>query len=260
MKSLFILILSAVMTYGQAIEFNGTDQRGATAGNWSEISGSTNFSCSFWVKFDAAPIVNGKRLIGQYAGSGLGMWIVDSITDGKIRLVVYMPNGNNFNSWTLIDPILTNAIWTHLVCTFDGTLPVDNKGKWYKDGISVDVIKANNQNVSAVNTNDPQVLNLGDLPAIAGGEFDGSLDDIRIYNITLSPVEVAKIALSKNRNDGVIRDLVGSWGGVNDREPGEALAAGQPLIDRSGKGNNIITENQPLAAETVVGSGTPRGY
>lgn len=90
----------------------------------------------------------------------------------------------NHNITTSTDYV--QNVWQHLALTWNGSLV-----SFYKDGV---LIGSTTQSSDAVPNN--EVLEIGQRRATTGGniEFQGQIDDVRIYDRTISPGEVAALA------------------------------------------------------------------
>ena len=141
---------------------------------------TTAGTLSAWAKLDSAGDTASGRVIklGVSQGTFKGFHITQSSTnswqitvgDGTSRQDV--TTGNTFD------------VWEHIVGTFDGT-----NVKIYVNGVlkseksfasETSIVYVNTSNlIGRFNNND--------------GEFEGDIDDVRIYNVALGPEEVAKL-------------------------------------------------------------------
>ena len=91
---------------------------------------------------------------------------------------------------------MTTGEWQHVVLTFDGT-NLQTGAKIYRNGVESSTYNtyANDQDGGASLDNDASSdLWIGDGSALSTEEFDGLLDDVRIYTRALSANEVANLA------------------------------------------------------------------
>lgn len=137
--------------------------------------------------------------------------------------------------------------WTHIVFTYDGS---DIKG--YVNGVSDGSTSASG------NINDSSYdLRISGEDGTNSYNFDGLLDDVRIYNTALSASEVtnlyntgahtAQTILNVPQNNQLTNGLVGFWS-FNGKD-----LEGTTAYDRSGNGNDGTLTNDPKAAIGKVG-------
>ncbi|MBU0590880.1 right-handed parallel beta-helix repeat-containing protein [Candidatus Micrarchaeota archaeon] len=155
-------------------------------------SGNDTFSISIWVKQDN--ITSKAGLVGHMRGGYKG-WMLYQNNDGSLRFYVYnyavdfvdSPGGD-----------LTLGVWTHVVGTSNSThtcIYTDGVKNCAEKGIGSMVYTTNNHLwVGAYAETD--VTNTPD------SYFNGSVDDVRLYNRTLSQEEIT--ALYQNRTDIIV--------------------------------------------------------
>jgi uncharacterized protein (TIGR02145 family) len=89
--------------------------------------------------------------------------------------------------------IVTNNIWEHIICTFDG-----NYVRMYRNGNMTDSILAVGGGISNSNNTNGRYYTIGQCidwgtPSIVQA-FNGKIDDIRIYNRALTQAEITYLA------------------------------------------------------------------
>jgi hypothetical protein len=147
-----------VFANGNTVDFGRGSGCPATSCGWDKIFLSRNFSASLWYK----PTTEGKKLLNKNN--------CFTLSDG----IFTQGNGSQtlFNKGTL------NS-WNHLLITSS-----DGLGS-AQDGIYIYL------NGSRVYSIPSPVFNAADTTTlIAGGDFAGHMDDLRIYDTTLSPYQV----------------------------------------------------------------------
>jgi hypothetical protein len=159
---------------GQAIHLDGIDDYVAVGG--VGISGAAPRTISGWVKADTTTITDWTNLFG-----------FTSVPDGVAGLSFDMNKMGGSNTYCIhaygwernIMPI--DLEWHHLAATYDGTTVA-----WYGDGLHV------TSEAWVLNTQDN--VQMGKRAHAAGGNFPGSIDEVRIYNKALSAEEIAWLA------------------------------------------------------------------
>ena len=157
--------------YGGGLSFNGSNAYVGlgTLGTFYQSA----FTLEAWVQKQTAT-KNDVGILGTWAGSGPMLWVDHiatryQLTLGSNGLSGYLDSGHN--------PIAGQ--WQHLAATYDGTT-----ARYYIDGIEV---ASRTVSGSVGNSN---IWRIGAYGTSPGGFFDGTIDDVRIYNRALSAGEV----------------------------------------------------------------------
>ncbi len=167
-----------------AFNFDGTnDKISSTATGWA----NNNISFSAWIKMNANPTA-WSQIVGDYGNQG-ALYVS---TAGNVRFQLTLASGTgNVNAGDVAIPLNT---WVHFVGTWEN----ESTLKIYKDGVFV------SQSASAYSN---PILGFGGFSlsyyASGGATFNGTIDEVRIYNRSLSASEVKELYLSKG--------LVGYW-------------------------------------------------
>jgi hypothetical protein len=175
---------------GNALEFDGGRVRVPDA---QELRPTKQVSVSVWVKYsdeqsNARVVVKGAEDKETF----------ELEVDDEDDLVFYVCDGNDYDpcddayeSYQVgsDDDAIERDEWTHVAGTFDA-----NTLKCYVNGELAG--ENNDPNISAIpflsqDTND---LGIGMRPDDEDNEFEGMIDDVRIYNYGLSQAEVAWLA------------------------------------------------------------------
>jgi hypothetical protein len=230
----------AIGKLGQAMQFDGSDDYVdlASTDGFSTGSGAT-WTLAAWAKTDV--LNSNYHFIVGYGDGTNG-------TSPHIQL-------DNLNHWQtstyandLSGPPAVKGQWTHVVGVGSGTTL-----RLYIDG---------QQYASTVVTNAPVTTrarigtDMGASPAL---NFDGLLDDVRIYNRALSADETKwlykiggtfKVNTSINNNrDSLEKGLVGWW-----TFDGKDMA-GNYAFDKSGSGNRGTLTGGPVRGIGKIGQG-----
>ncbi len=177
-----------------AYSFNGMSSK-IDASN-SSVLNSDYSTVSFWIKINALP--TGPSFILSHGGWPERMKI-DLPGHGKPLFTTHSGGAccSDLDSGTP----LTLGKWTHVVMTHDGTDDII-----YFDGVQVN-------SKSAPGTLDPteQQLGIGYDPSGDNAFFDGSLDEIQIYNYALAPAEVMALHNAQSIFPGIPSNLVAEY-------------------------------------------------
>jgi hypothetical protein len=138
----------------------------------------TNITISGWFKFSAVPFVGQQMAINREGSYRL---ITTDVTSTRIGIRYATANTTWANGTTYGNTTPAAATWYYVTATYDGS-------SWniYLNGAS-DGTKAQTGNLAAAGS-----LMIG---TINGGSyyFNGSIDDLRIYNRALSAAEVSAL-------------------------------------------------------------------
>ena len=169
--------------YGKGVKMNGTSDY-INLSHPTALNATTTFTLSAWV--NASSNIAGAGIIEEaFAGGGdriqygIGFGLDDG-TDNKLQVGFYDGGG-----WALAEDstAFTTGVWTHVEGTWDGTIL-----RLYKNGIQV----ATNTPGRSTAT-DTEDIRIGARHDTAGTVdfFPGTIDEVRIFNVTRTPAEVA---------------------------------------------------------------------
>ncbi|MFC1775312.1 LamG domain-containing protein [Patescibacteria group bacterium] len=181
---------------GQALEFDGVDDTVNIYDSVSlDITGAV--AASFWMKLDSLPgFTDSIYLVGKGYVDGYASEYIYNVTfkgngvgGADSDLFFYIGDGSSFsnietqpNNWQV-------GTWYHVVSVWDGA--TDSGGmRFYIDGT------LNNTGASSVSSIQSSNLDgaIGDDPdGTHHYFFDGTLDDVRIYNRALSEDEIRQL-------------------------------------------------------------------
>lgn len=164
---------------GTAITFDGVDDyiKSSSANN---ITYPTSFSA--WVKTPTAH--NGLIVSYERENSSMGTFglLINSSGTARLSTKVGSSNGVGINSTSNID---TN-LWTHIV----GVMETGNTGRIYVNGvlentgaIDAPITGTSHHYIGAINASGSGLIKF----------FNGSIDDVRIYNRALSDADVTEL-------------------------------------------------------------------
>ena len=201
--------------YGNALQFDGQDNY-VNCGNDESLDLTDAISIEAWVYMES---VGTYPTVVAKSGANWGYIFEFLTTTGKINL--YLDQANP--SWANVaETGIQLKEWTHLAATYDGkTIHYYFNGKLdgTYDNIPGGQIASNADNV-----------HLGGRKVGEPHNFDGIIDEVRIYNRALSEVEVN---LNMN-SDGTAVNLRGkvatTWGDLKVSNPPDIL---QSIIEQA---------------------------
>ncbi|MDB4978767.1 MAG: hypothetical protein JWM56_953, partial [Candidatus Peribacteria bacterium] len=163
-----------------AMQFNGTNDY-TDMGNASVLNiGTSPYSLSLWFK---TPTVQANwRGIAEKGVSNTvnyGIWIASSSFNYRID---YVTGNGGYDDVFSSSSVVANH-WYHVVGTWDGTTK-----KFYVDGV------LNGSSVPTTNGKPTSISAAFTVGQARASFFDGNVDDVRLYNRTLSANEVTNLS------------------------------------------------------------------
>ncbi len=237
---------SVFSNHGRGVDLTPTTDRfgfGASAYSFNGTSSQITISNSAQLNSDATTVsfwINARTLPGQgetYVASFGGWqerWKISLPAHGKL---VWSTNGETGNS-DVDAGDSTNALvpglWTHAVMVHDGA-----KDKIFLNGVLVNERDAIGNLNSTIHP-----FGLGYNPVDGGNYFDGSLDEVQVYNYALSDAEIADLYADQSMSPATPVELVADFSFSGNAE--DATQFGNngivngaiPTTDRFGYGNN----------------------
>ena len=184
---------------GQGLKFDGVDDK-INAGSASSLDdiATTNgsFTASLWVKLTGFGGGGTGMLLSKetnsLGGSGWYFGLISSFS--SLRLVGRFNGGTNLevrtstNSFTAATDM---GKWRHLVVTWDGSSTASNV-HIYKDGVELGY-GAQIDGVGTFSSDAARSFTIGGGDGTTGVLSDGVIDDVRVYNRTLSVSEIRRL-------------------------------------------------------------------
>ncbi|MFH1979064.1 MAG: LamG domain-containing protein, partial [Patescibacteria group bacterium] len=226
---------------GQALEFDGSDDYVDT-NNYINVF-DDDFSISFWMKQTGSsymvPVSKG------YDNGGWGPY-VRFVSDTANSFFYLLTNNPSNSSVYAYGALVNDGGWHHLLGVRQG-----NSAIYYIDGVlqnSSSLVNGGNYN-----SNYNPLIGAGNYNGTILSHFDGSIDDVRVYNRALSTDEISRLYdLGKTThinktittNPDLESGLIGHWtfdGGLNTK-----------IEDRSGNGNHGYLSSTMATSSAVA--------
>ncbi len=209
---------------GSAVDFDGVDDNIATP----SVRGVVNATTSVWIRPDS---VTGTHTVIRH-DNNFGI----DLANDEIRW--YWEGGSAYHDTTAAN--LSTGQWYHIVGTyFSGGS--SNNVQVYVNGVAQTLSNDDE-------TNTPSASSGVVASSWLGSYYDGQLDEVRIYDRTLSPDEVWQL-YRLGTPTGTETSLKGYWS-FNGQDMSGTMA-----YDRSGSGNNGTLTNSPAITEGKLGQG-----
>lgn len=164
---------------GQALRFTGTDQR-VTFGTPSILNLNNNYTLSAWIKPDSLGFTTIIKA-GTNTTNDIGKKYALRINSTNLEF----PTGDNASSDNdQFSAGISTGAWQMITCSLDSS----NIKRCYKNGAFI----ASSTNSVDTSLLTPTQTHIGG-DDNTGGDFIGTIDDVRIYNTTLSAAEVLRL-------------------------------------------------------------------
>ncbi|MCK5475623.1 MAG: LamG domain-containing protein [Candidatus Pacebacteria bacterium] len=174
---------------GSVLDFDGVDDS-VNISPSSLINDLPAVTISMWVNAESFGESNKSYLLSKEYNGGDGFWAQVHGSYSALHFQVDYDN-TNLKSWSADNSFSSSDfnIWKHIVITWDGSMLANNT-RFYKDGVELshgisETSNAVGNRVSDVGSN----LYIGN-KSFATRTFDGLIDEMRIYNRTLSAEEI----------------------------------------------------------------------
>jgi hypothetical protein len=164
-------------TSPNALNFDGTDDYVDCGNNTSVQITGTAFTLEAWIKADtwASEVWNGTIICKESPGTGYFLRCGD---EGLLN--VGFGDGSNGHETTTSTGLMVANRWYHIAGIYDGTTL-----KLYINGAEV----ASENYTQSVGNNGENLL-IGQSPYFSGRFFDGTIDEVRVWNIARTQTEI----------------------------------------------------------------------
>lgn len=152
----------------------------------STLDGMSAFTVSMWVKIDQVGL-NGSIILGKDSNPGNESYRITQLGyNSKLHFNIKTTNNGWYSAGTGVDSTtsLQNGIWYHVVATYDGS--------YVRLYINGNLEATGSQAISGNIYDGMSPLRLG-YPVGGAAYTDGTIDEVRVYNRTLFPSEVADL-------------------------------------------------------------------
>lgn len=162
----------------------------------TQAESANGFTATAWVKANAG--MTGDNYILEREWDNLDIMYEGDF--GQYHCTMRDSSGSFYFPYSSAAP---TGVWTHIACVFD---PVLNQMQIYRNGVLEDAVDATGFDTFQ---DDSVNVGIGRRP-IGGTAFNGSIDDVRIYNRALSQAEIQGLYLSRTTSI-VSNGLIGYW-------------------------------------------------
>lgn len=246
-----------------SVEFAGSSNALINCGSDPSIDNIVRKTVTAWIR----AITIGENLSGR---------IVDKDNESAGRLGWFFMTGDvtanityahgwstapfGFAMWRGDNGTLPLEVWTHVAVTYDSS-SVANDPVLYVNGVAIGLTEF--RSPSGVEGDDSaQTLTIGNRTGTQNVEFDGQIDEVRVFDRILSLAEIVTLAGGyRGRMGGEVlwlsgRDFIGL------SAPDQVvLVAANVLSDLSGNGNHGVPADSPRAyASDAPRIGVAAGY
>jgi RHS repeat-associated protein len=168
------------------LKFDGVDDQVTVSDTTGQLQVGTAFTVAFWMRKDAET-ASSTRLVGKGTDTAQNFAVWEDAATHKLRFKFNSTASGELNlsgNKVLVVGVGSSGAsrWYHVVCTYDGTT-----ARIYLNG-DQDVT----QTYSGTPVSSAEALTMGRGPS--GGVLNGMLDEVRVYNRTLSAGEVRQLS------------------------------------------------------------------
>ena len=228
------VVRDAMQFSNASLVFDGSDDYvDLGTGFNSSLELGDSFSISVWVKFGNTS--TDRTIISNFNSSVTGVQL-RILTSEKARFVI----AYNGNPWKLVDTsILAIDTWHHIVATYDGSNSLSGMNIYVNGSLDND---STSEGGALTTITSADSLKIG---KYTGGQFyAGNIDDVSIYNTTLSASDITDIYNSgKPKDESSTSNVIGYWRmGDNTISPNvpSALGYGTHSVEFDGT-NDYVT-------------------
>ena len=161
---------------GFAVDAGGNNSYLEVADNLAQDFGSGDFTVSLWYQQSGTP-ASTARLVGDFGGSGNG-FVVYANASGALEVQLHDAGGTLSTSITGI----FDGSWNQLTVVRSGS-----ELHLFHNGVNVSTSSGADGDISSSNN-----LWMGSSGTL-GGDFDGNLDDVRLYTRALTSTDVDEL-------------------------------------------------------------------
>jgi len=178
---------------GQALRFDGADDY-VDAGSASSLDNITQMTMTAWIKPNSLGENGSGRIIDKDGTSFAGrmLYVCSSGTCGVNNSLRFARGfGTTDGTWTTTADAVSMGVWQFVAITYDDS-SVSNDPVFYVNGSVVSSSENSTPVGSAETTEASYNWVIGNRPA-GDRSFDGSIDEVRVYNRILSVNEITAL-------------------------------------------------------------------
>lgn len=239
---------------GQSFKFDGVDDQISVPHNANQ-NGGTNLTVEAWV--NSAGSIGSPTILQKRSSGNVGGYTLEYFGNQSIQFCVQISGTYQCVGGVNIVP---DGIWNHVAATYDGTAVrlIINGGQFNLSQPATGTIDA---------VNDPILIGRN---AVNGSAFQGSIDEIGIYNRVLSIAEIQSISnagiAGKYKTQATVPADIAAWypadGNTNDLQfanngtlqGGATYASGKVGQAFSLNGTNAYVSAPSTAANDPTGA------
>jgi hypothetical protein len=181
--------------YGNGVKFDGSNDY-VNFGDVLDFERTYPFSISFWAKFNDS--TSDMFVIAKQDNFNVGEgYAISRSSSGSIFF--YLGNNQNTNALSIATAEKTGADWIHIVVTYNGSSSASGV-KIYFNGTQQSTNNNGNDTITAT-TVTSENLQIGCREGCTFSWFNGTIDEVRIYNRALSSTEISAFYNAKARLD-----------------------------------------------------------
>ena len=153
---------------------------------------SNIWSFSFWMKTSQTNSA-GLFLMGTYDNDGDFMATINNTVANKLQINERTNTGTGHNAKYANNTIVNDNIWKHLVIIFNANADALNEITVYFNSVKepITIIGPHNSEKTTPYGNKP--LKIGSALEAGNGNFNGALDDVKIFNRPLTQAEITNL-------------------------------------------------------------------
>lgn len=229
-----------------ALDFTSGYGGGVNCGDDSSLQNLDVLSISVWIHPTGWGLSSYGRIACKEVVTPAGWELfVDNGGDpyGVGTLSVLRPRATTDTEMRAFDNAISLNQWQHVAVVF-GTVPA-----LFINGVEVSSYKVYQAGSGAISSDIGADMIIGNRPSF-DRDFDGHIEDVRLYETELSDSEIQAIFLSRGR-DQIVRSLVGRWG-LNEQAPGVTLSTSTVADLSNNKNNGSSSSGLEQYSEGVV--------
>ncbi|MEM7390815.1 MAG: LamG domain-containing protein [Verrucomicrobiota bacterium] len=249
---LFMVLLFPICAMGAALQFNPDSScisEEAKTIFYTGERGDDNGSVCAWVKLSNTNKFSFLSFGGHFKGHYWANWKI--AISPSLRLHLRCVDGRNVLYAGKTESTVPLDEWHHIAVTVDKrkgkTLYIDGKPQRVRWKPRFSSFKNHSMAAKLIVNDSPQF-------SVGASNSEGNtaaMADIRCYNVGLKPQDIGQIFRGQGKDD-IKEGLLARWVGVDEVEPGESVPEFTIVKDVSGEGNDLVTQGQVSAVESVL--------